>query len=343
PLIDTLRGPRWGLRAWIVASQLLMGLMLVPLVLADDPFRPEGLGLLTLLLVAHAVFASTQDVSIDALAITTVPPEERGTINGFMQLGMLGARAAFGGIALYVEQFVGERVVLVALLACIWLSSLLVIFGLREPLRREGSAGGFVGKLRAMLKASSTWWAVAFALVAGAGFKATGAVAGPLLLSGGLDKEGVGLFFSTTAAALALGALGGGKLADLRGRHEAARLLLLGLAVAVGITAAASLLGGAVLVAALLALYVVAGAFTAAELALYMDATDPALGATQFSAYMGAINLCETWSSYSVGQLVPVTGYPSALRAMAVISLLGVVLLPRMVAASSERLAPAEG
>lgn len=332
PLVDTLRGPRWGLRAWIVASQLLMGLALLPLLISEAPF--ERLGLLTALLVAHALFASTQDVSIDALAIATVPAEERGSINGFMQLGMLGARAAFGGLALYVERYVGERVVLGALLGCIWLSTFLVVVGVREPGRGGSSAKGFAGKLWAMLKARATWYALAFAVIAGAGFKSTGAIAGPLLLHGGLSKEDVGLFFSTTAIALALGALAGGKLADRHGRPRATRGLLIGLAACVGATAAASAVGGAALVVALLSLYVAAGAFTAAELALYMDATDPMLGATQFSAYMGAINLCETWSSYAVGQAIPAVGYPSALTAMALVSLAGLVILPRMIASS---------
>ena len=72
PLVDTLRGPRWGLRAWIVASQLLMGLALLPLLLSEAPFATDKLGLLSALLVGHALFASTQDVSIDALAIERV-------------------------------------------------------------------------------------------------------------------------------------------------------------------------------------------------------------------------------------------------------------------------------
>jgi len=190
-----------------------------------------------------------------------------------------------------------------------------------------------------MVKARATWYALGFALVAGAGFKSAGAIAGPLLLQGGLSKEEIGLFFSSTAAALALGALAGGQLADRKGRPGAMRILLVALAITVGITAAASTVGGAPLVVALLMLYVAAGAFTAAELALYMDATDPRLGATQFSAYMGAINLCETWSSYSAGQLVAVAGYANALSAMAAISLLGLAILPRMVASSRSQAA----
>jgi hypothetical protein len=45
---------------------------------------------------------------------------------------------------------------------------------------------------------------------------------------------------------------------------------------------------------------------------------------------MGAINLCETWSSYSAGQIIPVAGYPTALAVMGAISLLALLALPRI-------------
>lgn len=328
PLVDTLRGARWGLRSWIVATQLGMGLALIPL-LVSTGISTSNLRLLTVLLVGHALMASTQDVSIDALAIASVPEDERGSINGFMQLGMLGARAAFGGFALYLESFVGERVILGALVFTVWSSMLIVLLAVREP-PRDAASGGFLRRLVAMMRQPTTWFGLAFAVVAGAGFKATGAVAGPMLLDGGLSQSNVGVFFSITAAALAIGALGGGRLADRFGRHAAVRGLLLAVAALVATVAAATLVGGWPLAGALVVLYCVAGALTAAEFALYMDLTDPALGATQFSAFMGAINLCEVWSSFGVGRLVPTFGYGLALLALAAVSLLGLPIATRL-------------
>lgn len=58
-----------------------------------------------------------------------------------------------------------------------------------------------------------------------------------------------------------------------------------------------------------------------------MDMTNPDLGGTQFSAFMGAVNLCSVWSAWVVGQLVARFDYGGALPAMAVLSLLALPLL----------------
>jgi len=65
------------------------------------------------------------------------------------------------------------------------------------------------------------------------------------------------------------------------------------------------------------ALYVAIGLFTASSYALFMDLTDPRLGATQFSAYMGATNACESWSAVLGGRLIASSGYPAAFAVMA--------------------------
>ncbi len=104
PLVDTLRPPGWGFKAWIACSQVLMGLTLVPLICLDPAAQFETVaGLLFL----HAVAAATQDVSVDALAIRVVPAAERGSINGYMQAGMLVGRSLFGGGALLLGDRLG--------------------------------------------------------------------------------------------------------------------------------------------------------------------------------------------------------------------------------------------
>jgi hypothetical protein len=69
-------------------------------------------------------------------------------------------------------------------------------------------------------------------------------------------------------------------------------------------------------------LYLAIGLFTASSYALFMDLTDPRLGATQFSGFMGATNLCESWSALAVGKLVAGAGYPLAFMVMAGVALL---------------------
>ncbi len=81
------------------------------------------------------------------------------------------------------------------------------------------------------------------------------------------------------------------------------------------------------------------GAFTTASYALFMDISRPAIAATQFSAFMGATNGCESWSSFASGKLIASHGYPTSMLAMSLISLLAIPLLawirPRRVGGES--------
>ncbi len=67
-----------------------------------------------------------------------------------------------------------------------------------------------------------------------------------------------------------------------------------------------------------------------------MDLTDPGLGATQFSAFMGATNGCEAWASFGAGRLTGLFGYPAAFALLCVVSVAGLVVLWRMEAPDGE-------
>jgi len=70
PLIDALRSPRWGHRYWIIAAQLTMGAAMAPLIFIDIGMQLDAVFWLLLL---HAFAATTQDVAIDAWAISVTP------------------------------------------------------------------------------------------------------------------------------------------------------------------------------------------------------------------------------------------------------------------------------
>jgi hypothetical protein len=75
-------------------------------------------------------------------------------------------------------------VVFASLTACIWCTSILVIFSddVREKPAKFGERFAQFGRsLREAFCKRNTWLGVAIALVSGAGFEALGALAGPLL------------------------------------------------------------------------------------------------------------------------------------------------------------------
>lgn len=325
PLVDLVRSPRFGHRAWILAAQAVMGLTLLPLAWLD---LGADFGLVFALLLAHASAAAMQDVAIDAWVIARTPEDEHGRVNGWMQAGMLLGRWAFGSGVLLLSPHAGRAPVILALVGLVWSSSLLVLLSreVEAPARGRDRLQQFGAALREVGRSRVTWLGLAFALTAGAGFEAVGALAGPFLVDAGAGEERVGLFYSLSVVAMLAGALLGGRWSDRFGHVRVAGAGLLGLALSI---ACVSLLAdrpvGVFL--ALVATYAGIGVFTAASYALFMDSTDRRLGATQFSTYMAATNACEAWAGFSVGRLVAPLGFAGAFLVMALLSLVALAPL----------------
>ncbi len=88
PFIDRFQNSPMGRRKpWVLAAQLLAWLASLGLLLIDQPF--SQLPLLAGAFFVHSLFASLQDASVDALAITIVPETERGRLNAVMRAGFL--------------------------------------------------------------------------------------------------------------------------------------------------------------------------------------------------------------------------------------------------------------
>jgi len=336
PLVDIVRSSSWSRRSWIVAAQIAMGLFLLPIAFIDP--RRQAAALLGLLL-AHAIAAATQDVAIDALCIASVPTEERGSVNGWMQAGMLLGRAAFGGGALYLIARIGPALVIAILVATVWALALLVM-ACREVQVGAPQAEDrrtFGETLRRALREPSTWIGLALAATSGAAFEAVGALVGPYLVDRGFLASQVGLLVGGPfVGAMIAGALLGGALSDRLGRRLAVGLFLVLIAGLVALLAVldAGRVAADARVVVLVAIYLAIGLFTAASYALFMDLSDTRIGATQFSAFMGATNACESWSSFAAGRLVAGHGYPPAFGVMAAVSLAS---LPLVVAARRGR------
>jgi nitrate/nitrite transporter NarK len=232
-----------------------------------------------------------------------------------MQAGMLTGRSLLGGSALIMAAAVGDGGLIVAVVLVVW-SSLALLLCSREPptpaRNREGMRT-FGAQLVAAVKRRSTVLGLLFAALAGAGFEAVGAVAGPFLIDRGVAEDQIGWFFTVVSVpCMIAGALVGGPLSDRLGKRRAVAILLVTLASAI----VALALGDASLpplqvaprLALLAVVYVAIGLFTAASYALFMDLTDVRLAATQFTAFMALTNVCESWSSFAVGRLVPAYG-----------------------------------
>ncbi len=100
PLIDRFQFSLMGHRKhWVVGSQLAAIFASLGLLTVNDP--QYQLPLLSLAFFIHSIFASIQLASVDDMAISIAPTDERGKVNGFMRGGFL-LGTAFGSAALSV-------------------------------------------------------------------------------------------------------------------------------------------------------------------------------------------------------------------------------------------------
>lgn len=334
PMVDVLRTPRFGLRAWIACSQLAMALTLLPLLFVD--FGASG-PLLPTLLVLHAVAAATQDAAIDTLAVNSIPVAQRGSINGWMQTGMLLGRSVFGGGAVLLAAHLGRQGVVLLLVIAVLGPAWTALRFAAEPEvpggPRHERLARYVAQLRVLARERSLWFGLLLAATVGAGFEGLTSLAGPLLLDHGASEQLVGRFFLIPAVlAMAVGALVGGKLSDVFGRARTT-------AVAQGSAALCVLAVGAAvqlsehgeasrpLLVLLVLVYFCAGAGIASLYGLLMANTRRDVAAFQFCVFMAGINLCMIWSTRLLGELVDLHGYGPAVLVGGALSLAALPLI----------------
>ncbi|RFZ91237.1 MFS transporter [Mucilaginibacter conchicola] len=99
PVIDRYQFSVIGHRKqWIVLTQFMAFLASLSLLLISDPVKQ--LGTVSLAFFIHSNFASVQDASVDAMAISVVPENERGRVNAFMRGGyLLGIALGSAGLS----------------------------------------------------------------------------------------------------------------------------------------------------------------------------------------------------------------------------------------------------
>ncbi|MBD2757508.1 MFS transporter [Spirosoma validum] len=88
PLIDRYQHSAMGRRKpWVVGAQLLAFVASLGVLFVHNPLTQVAT--LAWFFFGHSVFAAIQDASVDAMAISTIPENERGRVNAFMRAGFL--------------------------------------------------------------------------------------------------------------------------------------------------------------------------------------------------------------------------------------------------------------
>jgi PAT family beta-lactamase induction signal transducer AmpG len=336
PFMDVFQFKQWNLRHWIMLCQFMMGLTLLPLATLDfsrDFFFIRNL------LVLHAVFAASQDVCIDSWAIKRTPENELGRINGFMQLGVMSGRWLFASGYLLLSAHFPQKLLIYTLVFVVWSNAIVVLLtkdsklaiSVRATFRKRSS--DFVKKISQVLTKKATWAGIAFAAVAGTGFHGATAVLGPYLHDRGFTEAQTGSFFGFNLLATFVGSFIGGVLADKYGRRRMTfTFLVLTAASVLTIALVDQFFWSRTLGYALFQwLHVCIGLFTVSSYGMLMEITDHEVSATQFSTFMGAVNICESWTSTAFAAAFRVyKSYAINFALFACISLIALFLYPAL-------------
>lgn len=322
PLVDRFSHSQMGRRRpFIITAQLMLVTTTLTLVFIPDP--ENNLGLVKGLIFTANVFASLQDVSVDALAVDLLPESERGFANGLMYGGSyLGT--IFGGSILSI--LVGTYSLQAALvgqalaLGTIMLFPLLLrekpgdkLFSLATRPRptREKRSNLFALLLKAFRRRSPLLSAV-LAIGVMLSTQTLTAVLTVLLVNKlGWSQEAYGNMTGGLPLLLGLtGSVAGGWLADRIGhkRMVAIASIALGLVYVVFGIGAQYWGDDNFILAYFCAQELCTGTLSAALFALLMGVAWPVVAASQFTAYMALLNLGRSLGGKLVGPLTDSLG-----------------------------------
>lgn len=326
PIVDRVSFGRWGRRRGsILLAELGMALSLFAMSFVDPMHR---LALFSTVLFAHNLFAAAQDVGTDALAIHLLPPEERGSANGFMSAGKYAGMVVGGQGLLMVARQAGWAMAYLVAIALLLVPALLVL-----PVRESDSqakAAPIADVLR-LFSRRVILIAVVFAVLVDASDSLLFPLTYPLLSQRlGFSEQQIATLSTLGGAVAVLGSIAGGYLSDRLGHRRILLASCLGVAALdLAFVALQSSWGSYAFQVAFAAVgAVVGGIVNTSNLALFMDLTNPRLAATQFQVYMALQNLRGSWASRLGGWSAERVSAPRMFGFGALVEVLPLVLLP---------------
>jgi PAT family beta-lactamase induction signal transducer AmpG len=364
PFVDLFYSERLGRRrAWVVGSQGMMALTLLAAMPIDFATR---LQLFTVAILAHNAFAAVQDVAIDALAVSTLPADERGLANGLMFAGSYIGSGIGGAGVLFLTEWVPFQTTFLFVAAAILAVTLLVAVPLHEPRgpagagadraqgggRRLARAAGEVRAYamtaaRAMVGSRSAFAGLAFALLPAGAFALSMSLSTTLAVDLGMSERAIAWQSVAATVLAAAGCVVGGSVSDRIGRRRALALYAVLTAIPTVALGLYFLHRGWVMPrppgdpappaprdlvvafwAAVMAFSLAQGLIYGTRTALFMDLCEPAVAATQFTAYMALLNLVNAYTSWWQGRAVERFGYPGTLLIDAALGLVSLAILP---------------
>ncbi|MBC8193105.1 MAG: MFS transporter [Candidatus Marinimicrobia bacterium] len=350
PLVDLIEFKRFGSkRTWIAGAQAAMIGTLGIVVFFD---YSANIQLLTTLIVIHNIFAATQDVAIDALAIKVLPENERGIANGFMFGSSYLGQAIGGSGALLIAGKFGFALSFPFVLLMLILILFFVTLRLQEPasevidkaVSHESVAQEIINTLKQFFKelfqgffksGTGPIAGVIFSLLP-FGALALGLVLGSALqVDLGMDENQIAKLTMLGTIFAASGCVLGGWISDRVGHRKALGAWYVLTTIPTFFLARQFTgIDGTAGVTIDMFFYVsiaysfASGLVQGTSTAVFMGLTSPAVAATQFTGYMALHNFVYSYSSLWQGKYADLHGYAKVLFMDGWIAFIPLILLP---------------
>jgi len=347
PMVDMIKLHRLGgRRAWIVFCTAMMIVTLLVTAMVD--FK-ENFSLLLAMIVLNNLFCATQDVAIDSLAVSTLRPNERGRGNGFMFAGQYFGIALGGGGAIFFYGLFGFKATLGYISGLLFINLLFVLFYVRDPLadptaeRQQQVIRKLVTSMTSFVKeVYASFWksgkgpmmGVAFALLPTGALALAYATLGTIQVDYGLNENQIAALRIYNTIAAAVGCIAGGMLGDHIGAKKTVAIayfltaiptLILALQISkLGLQSVPqNLFYGIVIIHGLFY-----GMAFGVRNAIFMGMTNPAVAATQFTAFMGMSNLAISFGNYWQGMVAERMDYAAVFYLDSLFAILAILVIP---------------
>jgi MFS transporter, PAT family, beta-lactamase induction signal transducer AmpG len=308
----------------------------------------------------HNTFGAIQDVAIDSLACNVLNEEERGLANGLMFAGAALGQAMGGAGVLFLVASIGFQPSFILVAGAILTVTVFVVLPMRETAAppataaRDGAwrtVGGemksfAVQSFRSFIGTRGAFSGVFFALLPAGAMSLGLALQSNLAVELGMNDDQVGAMNLWSSIISGLCMVLGGWLSDRWGRRRTLFFYLAGMSLPVLYLMWALLQhgyvmprppGGAPIPELVVALWIATqsyavfqGLMYGTRAAIMMDITNPAVAATQFTAYMAMMNLAIAIAATWQGVAAEAWGYPVTLLVDAITGVFCVLLLPSM-------------
>ncbi|HEY1088528.1 MAG TPA: MFS transporter [Archangium sp.] len=340
PLVDRFSSPRFGRRkSWIVPMQLLLAGSCV--VAALVPLSRETLTPFLLCVLAMNLFAATQDIAVDGLAVDLLSEKELGAGNAAQVVGYKVGMLVGGGLLVGLLAAQGWGSIFFAMAAlCLGVMTLVLFVKEGRSAERVEAEKLTWKELGARIRTLVARPEVRWLLLAVATYKMGETLADAMFGAWmvrvhTIPKETVALWLGSWGiVASLLGSFAGGVVATRLTLKRAVlvtgTLRLLPLIAQWAVVAGAALPTQEVIVPLTMAEHFFGGLLTTSMFALMMSSVDRRIGATHFTLLASVEVIGKAFPGLASGFLVDQLGFQAVFAASVLLSMGFLMVVPRL-------------